>query len=90
MFSILKKYIQDGNKKPLERFDYGYSCDLKMFYDLNSYIQEQVDNFSNLIRNRNIEEYTELYHSIKENYKNRMILFEKECKRSYKYIYEKL
>ena len=90
LFSILKKYIQDGNKKPLERFDYGYSCDLKMFYDLNSYIQEQVDNFSNLIRNRNIEEYTELYHSIKENYKNRMIIFEKECNRNYKYIYEKL
>ena len=90
LFPILKKYIQDGNKKPLERFDYGYSCDLKMFHDLNLYIQEQTDNFSNLIRNRNIEECTELYHSAKENYKNKMILFEKECNRNYKYIYEKL
>jgi hypothetical protein len=90
LFSILKKYIQDGNKKPLERFHYRYSCDLKMFHMLNSYIQEQTDNFYNLMRNRNIKECIELYHSVKENYKNRMIIFEKECKRNYKYVYEKL
>ena len=72
LFPVLKKYIQDGNKKPLERCDYRFSCDLKMFHTLNSYIQEQTDNFCNLTRNRNIKEFTELYHSVKENYKNRM------------------
>lgn len=61
-----------------------------MFYDLNFYIQEQTDNFYNLMKNRNIKECIELYHSVKENYKNRMIQFEKECNRNYKYIYEKL
>lgn len=90
LFSILKKYIQDGNKKSLEQFDYHYSCDLKMFYLLNSYIQEQTDNFLSLLRNKNIQECTELYQSIKENYKNRMIIFEKDCNKNYKYIYEKL
>ena len=57
---------------------------------LNSYIQEQTDNFYNLMRNRNIKECIELYHSVKENYKNRMIIFEKGSNRNYKYIYEKL
>ena len=90
LLSILKKYIQDGNKKSLEQFDYHYSCDLKMFYLLNSYIQEQTDNFLSLLRNKNIQECTELYQSIKENYKNRMIIFEKDCNKNYKYIYEKL
>ena len=67
MFSILKKYIQDGNKKPLARFDYSYSCDLKMFYDLNSYIQEQTDNLCNLIENKNVEEFMELSDRNKRN-----------------------
>ena len=30
------------------------SCDLKMFHTLNSYIQEQTNNFCNLTRNKNI------------------------------------
>jgi hypothetical protein len=88
LFSILKKYIQDGNKKPLEQFHYRYSCDLKMFYILNSYIQEQTDNFHSLVQNQKMDEFLELYNQTKNYYDAAISTFEKEFKKTYKNIHE--
>ena len=61
-----------------------------MFYDLNSYIQEQTENLCNLIENKNVQEFMELSDRTREMYKNRIRMFEKECNKSYKFLYKKL
>ena len=83
---VLKKYIQNGNKKVLERFDYQYSCKMEIVHILKKYLQEQISNFNHLLQNENIEDFTELYHQTKINCINTITTFEKEYNRSYKRI----
>ena len=90
LLPILKKYIQDGNKKPLEQFDYRHSCNMEMVHILNGYFQQQTHNFHALTRNKNLEEFMELYHQTKNYYESAISTFEKEYRRTYKKIHNSL
>ena len=88
LLPILKKYIQNGNKKPLEQFDYRESCHREMVHILNAYIQQQTHNFHSLTRNKNVDEFQQLYHQTKNYYDAAISTFEKEFKKTYKNIHE--
>ena len=90
LLPILKKYIQDGNKKPLEQFDYRHSCNMEMVHILNGYFQQQTHNFHALTRNKNLEEFMDLYHQTKNYYESAISTFEKEYRRTYKKIHNSL
>ena len=90
LLPILKKYIKNGNKKPLEQFDYRQSCNREMVHILNGYIQQQTHNFHSLTRNKNIDEFIELYNQTKNYYEGAISTFEKEYKRNYHTILQYL
>lgn len=90
LFPILKKYIYDGNKKPLEQFDYRYSCNMEMAHIVNGYFQQQTHNFYSFLRNKNTEEFIELYNQTKNYYEGAIHTFEKEYKKTYNTIIKNL
>ena len=90
LFPILKRYIQNGNKKPLESFDYRESCNREMVHILNGYFQQQTHNFHSLTRNQNLDEFFELYNQTKNYYEGAILTFEKEYKRNYHTILQYL
>ena len=83
LLPILKKYIKNGDKKPLEQFDYRESCHREMVHILNAYIQQQTHNFHSLTRNKNVDEFQQLYHQTKNYYEGAILTFEKEYRRNY-------
>lgn len=90
LLPILKNYIQNGDKKPLEQFDYRNSSNREMAHILNGYIQQQTHNFHSLVRSQNIQEFQELYNQTKNYYKGAISTFEKEYKRTYNTIHKHL
>ena len=88
LIPILTKFIKDGNKKPLEQFDYRSSCNREMVHILNGYIQQQTHNFHSLVQDQKIDEFLELYNQTKNYYKGAITTFEKEYKKTYKTIHE--
>lgn len=90
LLPILKKFIKDGNKKPLEQFDYRHSCNMEMSHILEGYIQQQTHNFHSLLQNKNIKEFQELYNRTKNYYDGAISTFEKEYKKTYRNIHQHL
>ena len=69
---------------------YRQSCNREMVHILNGYIQQQTHNFHSLTRNKNIDEFIELYNQTKNYYEGAILTFEKEYKRNYHTMFQYL